>query len=47
MELDKLLWKERRDIQIKQLWEYLCTYCYLPRLAGYDVLEKAIRQGLA
>lgn len=47
MELDKVLWKDKRDIQIKQLWEYLCTYCYLPRLASYDVLEDAIRQGLA
>lgn len=47
MELDKVLWKDRRDIQIKVLWEYLCTYCYLPRLASYDVLEAAIRQGLA
>ncbi|WP_165173327.1 DUF499 domain-containing protein [Adlercreutzia sp. ZJ242] len=46
MELDKLLWKEKRHIQIKQLWEYMCTYCYLPRLAGYDVLEAAILQGL-
>ena len=25
----------------------LCTYCYLPRLADYSVLEAAIRQGLA
>lgn len=47
MELDKVLWKDKRDIQIKQLWEYLCTYCYLPRLASYNVLEDAIRQGLA
>lgn len=47
MELDRLLWKERKDLQIKQLWEMLCTYCYLPRLASYDVLEAAIRQGLS
>ncbi|MDO4539127.1 MAG: hypothetical protein Q4B54_13265, partial [Coriobacteriales bacterium] len=47
MELDRLLWKERRDIQVKQLWELLCTYCYLPRLADYSVLENAISQGAA
>lgn len=47
MELDRLLWKERKDLQIKQLWEMLCTYCYLPRLSDYSVLEAAIRQGLA
>lgn len=47
MELDRVLWKDKRDIQIKQLWEYLCTYCYLPRLAGYNVLEAAVLQGLS
>lgn len=46
MELDKLLWKDTDHIQILQLWDYLCTYCYLPRLTGYEVLESAIRQGL-
>ena len=47
MELDKLLWKDSQDIQIKRLWDLLCTYCYLPRLANYSVLEGAISQGLA
>ena len=47
MELDHLLWKDKRDIQIKQLWDLLCTYCYLPRLANYSVLENAVAQGLA
>ena len=46
MELDRVLWKEKRHIQVKQLWEYLCTYCYLPRLANYGVLEDAILRGL-
>ena len=46
MELDRVLWKGKRDIQVKQLWEYLCTYCYLPRLSSFDVLETAILQGL-
>ncbi len=47
MELDRVLWRdaEKRDIQVKQLWDYLCTYCYLPRLSSYSVLEDAIRQG--
>ena len=45
MELDKVLWKKERHIQIKQLWDYLCTYCYLPRLSGYSVLEEAIVEG--
>lgn len=46
MELDRVLWRDKDHIQVKQLWEYLCSYCYLPRLSGYDVLEGAIRQGL-
>ena len=44
--LDDLLWKDSNDIQVKKLWEYLSTYCYLPRLAGYGVLEDAICKGL-
>lgn len=44
--LDDLLWKDSNDIQMKKLWEYLSTYCYLPRLSGYGVLEDAICKGL-
>lgn len=46
MELDNVLWKDSTNIQVKKLWEYLCTYCYLPRLAKYSVLEDAIQSGL-
>lgn len=46
MELDRVLWRESDHIQVKQLWEYLCSYCYLPRLSGYGVLEDAIRRGM-
>lgn len=46
MELDRVLWRDRDEIQIKQLWTQLCSYCYLPRLASYDVLESAIQRGL-
>ena len=46
MSLDELLWKDFNDIAIKKLWEYLCTYCYLPRLASYSVLEDAIAKGI-
>ena len=45
--LDDLLWKDTNDISVKKLWEYLTTYCYLPRLSGYSVLEETIRQGVA
>ncbi len=46
MELDQLLWRDKDDLSVKQLWDYLCTYCYLPRLANKDVLENAIRTGV-
>jgi len=46
MELDNLLWKNDDHIQVKKLWEYLTTYCYLPRLANLSVLESTIRAGV-
>lgn len=46
MELDSILWKDVEGITVKQLWDYLCTYCYLPRLASSSVLEDAIRNGV-
>ena len=47
MSLDDLLWRDSNNIQVKKLWEYLSTYCYLPRLSSYTVLEEAICAGLA
>lgn len=47
MELDNLLWKDDNHIQVKKLWEYLTTYCYLPRLANFQVLDATIRAGVA
>lgn len=47
MELDRVLWRDSDHIQVKQLWEYLCQYCYLPRLSDYSVLENAIVRGLS
>lgn len=46
IELDNVLWTSSNHIQIKTLWDYLCTYCYLPRLANEDVLLNAISSGL-
>lgn len=46
MELDDLLWRDTDTLPIKKLWDYLCTYCYLPRLAHYGVLEDAIQKGV-
>jgi predicted AAA+ superfamily ATPase len=46
MELDNVLWKNDDHITVKKLWEYLCTYCYLPRLANENVLMDAIQTGI-
>ena len=46
MKLDELLWKENDELSVKKLWEYLCTYCYLPRLSDLTVLEETIRSGV-
>lgn len=46
MELDKWLWKDADQLPIKKLWEYLASYCYLPRLKDQAVLLAAIRDGV-
>lgn len=47
MELDNHLWKEKDALSVKELWAMLCSYCYLPRLADFSVLEQTIRNGVA
>lgn len=46
MELDKLLWTNANHIEVKQLWDNLCTYLYLPRLSSLKVLEDTIQKGV-
>ncbi len=45
MELDRWLWKDVPHIHTDQLWKYLTTYCYLPRLKDQSVLMSTIRMG--
>lgn len=45
LELDKWLWQDQPHINTEQLWDYLTTYCYLPRLKDQSVLLSAIREG--
>jgi hypothetical protein len=47
MELDRYLWRDQPHVGLKQLWEYLSRYCYLPRLYNEEVLVEAIRDGIA
>ncbi|MBN1811062.1 MAG: hypothetical protein JXA14_04425, partial [Anaerolineae bacterium] len=48
MELDRYIWSEERgwEVGLKQLWEYLAQYCYLPRLFDREVLVKAVKDGV-
>jgi len=45
-ELDKWLWKDKKQINMKQLWNYFASYPYLPRLRDSTVLIDCIREGL-
>lgn len=47
MELDRALWRDADHINTRQLWEYLCSYLYLPRLKDQDVLLRAIQEGIS
>jgi len=48
MELERYFWNDERGMQIKlkQLWEYLAQYCYLPRLLDSEVMLKAVKDGV-
>lgn len=46
MELDRWLWKDSDHISLRQIWEYMAQYIYLPRLRDQDVLADAIRKGV-
>jgi len=48
MDLDRIpLWSDRRDITVEGLWKAYCQFPYLPRLASFDVLAKAISDGVS
>jgi hypothetical protein len=45
--LDKYLWPAADHVGTRQLWEYLASYLYLPRLRNMDVLAEAIQAGIS
>ena len=48
MELNRYnLWQDAPQMGVRQLWQYLATYLYLPRLRDRDVLLATIRAGAA
>jgi len=48
MELERYIWNAERgwEVGLKQLWEYLAQYCYMPRLFDHQVLVKAVQDGV-
>ena len=46
MQMDALLWQGRNEMNVGELWKLLCTYCYLPRLASFEVLQACIQRGV-
>jgi hypothetical protein len=48
MDLDRIpLWSANRDVKIADLWDAYCRFPYLPRLASFEVLQHAVRDGIA
>lgn len=47
MDLDRVLWRDRDHVGVRDLWEWYAQYLYLPRLRDSAVMQEAIRQGLA
>jgi predicted AAA+ superfamily ATPase len=41
------LWRNRDRVSVKQLWEDLARYVYLPRLKDADLLLSAIQEGVS
>ena len=41
-----MLWRGKPHLNIKKLWGYLTSYCWLPRLYDENVLLNAIRDGV-
>ena len=46
MNLDSLDWEGRDDIPVSMLWEWVCKFCYMPRLTSYEALEAGIAEGV-
>ena len=46
MELDRWFWRNRDYVPVKQVWDALCAYCYLPRLRDQSVFVASIQAGI-
>ena len=47
MEMERWFWRGRPHVPVKQVWDAMCAYCYLPRLRDESVFTASIRAGMA
>lgn len=45
-ELEKYIWNGKPHLHLKDLWEYLNRYTYLPRLKNRDTLIKSVQSAI-
>ncbi len=45
-ELDRWMWDDQPHVSLREVWEALASYCYLPRLKNADVLRSAVAAGV-
>src|SRR3546814_6375295 len=45
-DLQKYIWNGKAHLHLKDLWEYLNRYTYLPRLKNQAVLVKAVQAAI-
>ena len=46
-QLEKYIWNEKDHLSLKEIWEYLNRYTYLPRLKNREVLSKAVQTAIS
>jgi predicted AAA+ superfamily ATPase len=46
-ELEKYIWNGKQHVHLKDLWEYLKRYTYLPRLKNRDALIKSVQSAVS
>ncbi len=46
-ELQKYIWQDNSHLSLKDLWEYMNRYTYLPRLKNRDVLAKSVQTAIS
>ena len=46
-QLEKYIWNGKSHLQLKDLWEYLNRYVYLPRIKNQAVLKKTVQSAVS